>query len=202
MDTRQLKIAALSIAAAGVVLVAGVAGFRAATAPPVFLGTSFAAADPAPPIALTDHDGKAVTLADYRGESVLLFFGFTRCPDVCPLTLARLSGVLASMGDDAEKVRVLLVTVDPAHDSTHVLKAYVQGFGTRVTGLTGDSAALAAVYSGYGAYVAPGAGQAHGGMAHSSAVYGIDRKGRLRVVIPETANTQETKADVRTLADL
>ena len=201
MDTRQLKIVALSALAAGAVIVAGVAGFRWATADPVFLGTSFAA-EAAPPIALTDHDGKAVTLADYRGETVLLFFGFTRCPDVCPLTLARLSGVLASMGDDADDVRVLLVTVDPAADSTHVLKRYVEGFGPHVVGLTGDSASLAAVYRGYGAYVAPGAGQAHGGMAHSSAVYGIDRKGRLRVVIPETANTQETKADVRTLADL
>lgn len=200
MTPRAVKILALVALVAGVALV-GVVGFRMATAAPAFLGTSFEP-EPAPPIALTDHDGKAVTLDDYRGEAVLVFFGFTRCPDVCPLTLSRLSGVLASMGDDAEKVRVLLVTVDPAHDSTHVLKRYVQGFGPRVVGLTGDSAALAAVYRGYGAYVAPGAGAAHGGMAHSSPVYGIDRKGRLRVVIPETANTQETRADVRTLADL
>jgi protein SCO1/2 len=200
MDPRTLKILALSALAAGV-LVVGVVAFRMGTAEPAFLGTAFPP-EAAPPIALVDHDGKAVTLDDYRGQAVLLFFGFTRCPDVCPLTLSRLGGVLGSMGDDAEDVRVLLVTVDPAADSAHVLKGYLAHYGPRFTGLTGDSAALAAVYRGYGAYVSPGRGAAHGGMAHSSAVYGIDRKGRLRVVIPETANTQEVRADVRTLADL
>jgi len=218
-----------SLALAGAALIAVLAGFATVAVLPKaggrFHGTTYETVAPAADFRLTDHEGRPVTLESYRGKPVLLFFGYTHCPDVCPLTLAKLSRVLRALGDDARDVRVLLVTVDPARDTPAALKAYVARFGPRVSGLTGDSASLARAWEGYGAYVAPQpapaaatngahAGDAHGGhgaaarprtdaaVAHSGVIYGIDRKGNLQVVISDAATEEETRDDVRTLARL
>lgn len=211
--------------AAGLALVAGIAlvvmaGLRLrALQPPVFRGTPYEDQVPAPPLALVAHDGRQVTLDDFRGRPVLLFFGYTRCPDICPGTLARLSRLRSELGGPAEDAEILLVTMDPEVDTPAVLGEYVRRFGPRITGLTGDSAALAQAYAGYGATVLPpappsttGAHDAHAGHAaptapagrisHTSPVYGIDRTGRLRVIISEGATEAETRHDLRTLARL
>ncbi|HET6231668.1 MAG TPA: SCO family protein [Longimicrobiaceae bacterium] len=204
----RLRAVLAATAVAGVVLVGFSAARMRSLRQPAFHGTAQEQVLPATDFSLVDHEGRPVTLASYRGKAVLLFFGYTHCPDVCPLTLARLSGVLAGMGDDADGVRVLLVTLDPARDTPPVLAAYAKRFGPQVVGLTGDSASLEAVKHGYGAYTMPasegmpGHGGTHGQMGHSSAVYGIDREGRLRVIISDMATTAETRDDVRTLAGL
>ncbi len=202
-------------------VVAGVGGYAAwlaASAPPAFHGTTYDPVAPAPDFRLTDPSGRAVTLADYRGRPVLVFFGYTRCTDFCPLTLDRLSRAVRDLGPRAGGARIVLVTVDPANDTPPALARYVARFGGRVEGLTGDSAALAAAWRAYSVHVAPGASpaaMAHGGhhaspptaapapeVAHSGVVYGIDRRGDLRVVIPDGATAEETKDDVRSLARL
>lgn len=213
--------------AAGLALVAGIAlvvmaGLRLrALQPPVFHGTPYEDDMPAPALALAAHDGRQVTLDDFRGRPVLLFFGYTRCPDICPGTLARLSRLRRELAGPAEDTEILLVTLDPEVDTPAVLGEYVRGFGPRITGLTGDSAALARAYAGYGAAVLPPAAtaasahDAHAGhgehaasappagrISHTSPVYGIDRTGRLRVIISEGATEEETRDDLRTLARL
>lgn len=197
----------------GIALVAALAGFAAwqviPDPAPRFHGTTYDPVAPAADFRLVDQDGRPVTLASYRGHPVLLFFGYVHCPDVCPLTLAKLSRVLDRLEGDGEDVRVLLVTVDPARDTPAVLKAYVERFGRRISGLTGDSAAVVRAGSGYGVYAVPqpaGGHAGHGGgsgrIAHTGVVYGIDRAGMLRVVIPAGGAEEETLRDVRTLVRL
>jgi protein SCO1/2 len=193
------------------------AAWLAASARPAFHGTTYEPVAPAADFRLVDQDGRGATLADHRGRPVLVFFGYTRCPDYCPFTLDRLNRAVRELGPKAGGARILLVTVDPAHDTPAALKAYVSRFGGRVQGLTGDTAALAAAWRGYSVYVAPAApapaAAQHGhrrslpaavppALAHSGVVYGIDRDGNLRVVIPDGATVEETKDDIRALARL
>ena len=174
-----------------------------------FHGTTYEDTGPAPDFALTDHTGREVTLASFRGHPVLLFFGYTHCPDICPLTLARLQRSVRALGSRGEDVRVLLVTNDPARDTPPVLKAYVARFGPQVVGLTGDSASVARAMAGYGAYTLPSGAGAHGDHApktpaipHSAVVYGIDRQGRLQVVMSEGTKQEWLDDDVKALARL
>jgi protein SCO1/2 len=193
----------LVVAAAGTLAVgAGAAVAGGAFRGPTFHGTAFDPA-PAPAIRLMGTDGRPASLDDFKGRPVFVFFGYTHCPDVCPLTLSRLLVSLAAAGEEGRDARVLFVSVDPARDTPAVLAEYARRLGPQVVGVTGDSAALAAAQAGYGAYVVPAAPGAHAhAMAHSSAVYGIDRKGRLRVLISETRSRSEIQEDVRTLVRL
>ncbi|HYR10192.1 MAG TPA: SCO family protein [Longimicrobium sp.] len=194
------------------------AAFAAAPRPaPRFHGTTYTQVLPAAEFALTDHDGRPVSLRSYRGAPVLLFFGYTHCPDVCPLTLDKLTRALRTAGGSVKDVRILLVTLDPARDTPAALKTYASRFGPAVVGLTGDSAGLAKARQGYGAYItqapAQPAAHAHGAHAqptaaaalktvHPGAVYGIDRHGNLQVVISDAATPEQVVDDVRTLSRL
>jgi protein SCO1/2 len=169
---------------------------------PRFHGTAYPDAPPAASFTLTDHNGQSRSLADLRGQPVLLFFGFTHCPDVCPLTLARLSRVLQSMGSRGEQVRVLLVSVDPERDTPPVLARYVSQFGPQVTGLTGEADVLRQMRTQYGAYAEHGGGHGageHTDVMHTNAVYGIDRAGKLRVLIAPDGPEEQMRDDIRTL---
>ena len=194
---------ALVILAGGVLAVGGgaaVAGgmFR----PPVFRGTAYDPPAAAPPLDFTGSDGKPVSMAALRGHPVFVFFGYTHCPDVCPLTLSRIIASLQGAGSDGEDARVLFVTVDPARDTPAVMAEYTRRLGPQVIGAIGDSATLARAQAAYGAYVVPARPGEPTSMGHSSAVYGIDRKGRLRVLISEMRSTEEIRDDVRTLVGL
>lgn len=181
-----------------------------------FHGTTYEEVAPAADFALVDHDGRPVTLASFRGHPVLLFFGYTHCPDICPLTLARLQRSVRALGPRGDDVRILLVTNDPARDTPAVLREYLSRFGPNAMGLTGDSAAVARTMAGYGAYSMPPSAtpgpadeHAHGShaakpalLAHSAVVYGIDREGRLQVVFSEGAKQEWIDDDVRKLAAL
>ena len=92
---------------------------------------------------LTDHNGKPRTLADYRGKAVVMFFGYTQCPDVCPTTLSELAEAMKRLGADADRVQVLFVTVDPERDTQDLLSKYVPAFDPRFVGLYGDADATA-----------------------------------------------------------
>lgn len=206
----------VAVAAAVAILVATGVAVAPRTAP-AFHGTTYTEVAPAAQFSLVDEDGRHVSLDSYRGKPVLLFFGYTKCPDVCPMTLNKLTRAMKDAGGDARDIQVLLITLDPATDTPAALRRYTGHFGPAVVGLTGDSAALAGARQGYGAFVekvaaAPVASHgAHAGHAappaavksvHSSVVYGIDRRGNLQVVISDTATPDEVRDDVRTLAEL
>jgi protein SCO1/2 len=101
------------------------------------------------PFTMTDHNGRTVTEKDFAGKAMAIFAGFTYCPDVCPTTLARLSGLMDKLGPDADKLRVVLISVDPERDSPDVLKTYLTAFDPRFHGLTGTPDQLAAFAKGF-----------------------------------------------------
>ena len=104
------------------------------------------------PIALVDQDGRKVTEASFAGRPHLVFFGFTHCPDVCPTTLFRISEVLKAAGDRGRDLRAVFITVDPERDTPAALKDYLSSFDPRITGLTGDRAAVDAAVKAYRAF--------------------------------------------------
>jgi protein SCO1 len=143
-------------------------------------------------------DATAVKAEEYRGRVVVLYFGYTHCPDVCPATLANLSDVLARLGPEAEKVRVLFVTVDPARDSLPVLKRYAQAFAPQMDGLRGTPNQLADVARRYRvAYSVKTAPEYV--VTHTSAVFIFDEKGRARLVTLDTNDTGGLAEDVKRL---
>jgi protein SCO1/2 len=135
-------------------------------------------------------DGKQVTQQDFRGSVVLLYFGYTYCPDVCPLTLTNLGSVLDKLGKQASKVDVLFVTVDPNRDTLAILKRYTAAFGPQIVGLRGDQDELAALARRYRiAYsvTKPENGQPYA-VTHSAAIYAFDATGAARLLIPSMAS--------------
>ena len=142
-----------------------------------------------PALALTmtrASDGKAVTEADYRGKVVLLYFGYTFCPDVCPTTLSNIADLLTRLGTEASRVRVLFVTVDPQRDTLPVLAAYAENFGPGIEGLRGTPDQLAALARRYRILysVSPETGDHPYEVTHSSAIYVFDRTGAARLLVP------------------
>lgn len=135
---------------------------------------------------LTDDDGRPASAADFRGKVVLLYFGYTHCPDVCPLTLAHLYAALQKLGKPADDVRILFVSVDPARDTPAVLHAYVNAFDKHhgIVGLTGSASAIEALSKRYrsGFTREPAGNGGNYEVTHSSAIYVFDREGRARVL--------------------
>jgi protein SCO1/2 len=152
--------------------------------------------------ALTDHLGRKRLLADFRGKAVALYFGYTRCPDMCPTTMAMLGEALRKLGSDADAVQALFVTVDPKRDTPEVLAQYVPSFYPSLLGLYGDEAATARAAQEFKAYFHANPPDEHGfyTVDHSSHLYVIDPTGRLRLYIKTDAMTPESIAhDLRAL---
>ena len=131
------------------------------------------------PFRLTDQDGRTVTEQDFRGRPLLVFFGFTHCPDVCPITLFDMSQMLHALGPDAGRLGVLFITVDPERDTPAVLKDYLSSFDPHLRGLTGDQAAVDAALKAYRVY-AKKVPLKDGDytMDHTAVVYLMDKDGR------------------------
>ena len=122
---------------------AGLVAILTACGPDTFRATDITGAEFARAFELTGHDGKPRRLADFAGKVVVVFFGFTQCPDVCPTTMARLAATVKALGPDGDQVQVLFVTVDPERDTQPLLAQYVPAFDSRFIGLYGDAAATA-----------------------------------------------------------
>jgi protein SCO1 len=139
-------------------------------------------------------DGKTVTGADYKGKIVLLYFGYTNCPDVCPTTLLNLTTMFKSMGKSADDVRVLFVTVDPNRDTLPILKEYAQAFAPQIVGLRGTPDQLATLAKRY--RVSYSVTPAHDGkpyeVTHGAAVYVFNRAGDIKLLFTGLS-TQNTK---------
>lgn len=170
-------------------------------AAPPFIATDITGAAFGNRLQLTDHDGRVRRLEDFRGRVVLLFFGYTSCPDVCPTALARFAAALDRLGSDAARVQVLFVTLDPARDTPQKLKAYVQWFNPGFLGLYGDQAATDAAAQEFRIYYSRHeVGGALGySLDHSSGAYAFDPAGRLRLFVKDTETPDELAADLKRL---
>ncbi|MBU6427656.1 MAG: SCO family protein [Cyanobacteria bacterium REEB65] len=132
-------------------------------------------------------DGKRVTAANFRGHIVLLYFGYTHCPDVCPTTLANVVGLLDRLGPDAKPVRLLFVTVDPDRDTLPVITRYVAMFSPQIVGLRGTTDQIARLARRFRvAYSVAKASSGHAyEVSHSSSIYVFDRTGAARLLLPK-----------------
>jgi protein SCO1 len=151
---------------------------------------------------LDDQDGRPVTAGDYRGKIVLLYFGYTHCPDACPTTLTNLSEALRRLGPEASRVRVLFVTVDPARDTLPVMRRYVGAFGPQFVGLRGDDDALTTLSKRYriAYHREPPDRNGYYAVDHSSAVFIFDASGRARLLAEESDNPRTIAVDLHKLA--
>ena len=152
---------------------------------PKFKNVDITGADYARDFALTDHTGKLRTLADFRGKVVVIFFGYTRCPDVCPTTLVELKDVMQKLGPDADKVQVLFITLDPERDTQKVLAQYVPAFDARFLGLFGDAGTTQKTAKDFKVFSEKRAGSSPESYTidHTAASYAFDPKGRLRLFV-------------------
>jgi protein SCO1/2 len=146
-------------------------------------------------------DGATVHGKDFRGKVVLLYFGYTHCPDVCPTTLSLLSHAVKALGTSADQVRILFVSVDPARDTLAQLKTYAAAFGPEVVGLRGSADELEAVTKRYRVSYGYGKPDSRGAyeVSHSSAVYVFDREGEIRLLIGSTDNAPTITGDLQRL---
>jgi len=151
-------------------------------------------------LALTDHNGQRRTLADFRGKVVTVFFGFTHCPDVCPTTLGEMAVVMKELGNDAGRLQVLFVTVDPGRDTAEVLKRYVPAFHPSFLGLTGSAEDLARTAKEFKIFYQkqplPNGGYS---MDHSAGTYILDAQGRLRLFAQYGVGAPALLHDIRLL---
>jgi protein SCO1 len=167
---------------------------------PKFKNVDMTGAEYGKGFALTDHTGKPRTLEDFRGKVVVVFFGFTRCPDVCPTTMAEMKDVLAKLGPDADKVQVLFVTLDPERDTQQVLAQYVPAFDPRFLGLYGDSSTTLKTAKEFKVFFEkrPGATPDSYSIDHTAASYVFDPRGRLRLYVKHD-QISSLAEDIRTL---
>ena len=150
------------------------------------------------PFRLTDQNGKTVTDVDLKGKWSLIYFGYTHCPDACPSTLFDISEVLGKLGPDAERVSALFITIDPERDTPEQLKEYLSNFNPRLTGLTGDPAAITAVAKEYRVY-ARKVPTENGDytMDHTALVYLMDKDGRFVAPFNLKRTPEDAAADLR-----
>jgi protein SCO1/2 len=151
---------------------------------------------------LLDPDGKVRTLADFKGKAVVMFFGYTQCPDVCPTTLTEMQQVMTLLGPKSDKVQVLFVTVDPDRDTAAILKQYVPSFDSRFLGLRpADEVALEKVTKDFKIYYkkVPGSSPGSYTMDHSAGSYAFDPEGRLRLYIKHAQGPETLAHDLKEL---
>jgi protein SCO1 len=168
---------------------------------PSFKSTDITGADYGRQLALTGHDGRPRTLEDFRGKVVVLFFGFTQCPDVCPTTMLTMANVMKALGPQADGVQVLFVTLDPERDTPQVLGQYVPAFDPRFLGLYGDADATAKAAREFKVFFQKAEGRTGGSYSidHTAASYVIDRQGRLRLYVRHSQSEADIAADLRQL---
>ncbi|NJM32615.1 MAG: SCO family protein, partial [Limnobacter sp.] len=147
--------------------------------------------------------GKTVTLHDYQGKVVALFFGYTHCPDVCPVTLQQWAAIKEQLGEQGKRLQVLFVSVDPQRDTPELLRAYVPQFDPDFDALTGSEQALQPLLKGLKVVSekVEGSSPANYLMNHSSSVYVFDTHGRLRLLVRYNAELQPVVRDIQTLID-
>lgn len=168
---------------------------------PQFVNTDISEADYARDFALTDHAGKPRTMADFRGKAVVIFFGYTQCPDVCPTTMTGMAEALKLLGGDAAKVQVLFVTVDPERDTQQLLAQYVPVFNPSFLGLYADAQTIARTAQEFRVFYKkqPGSTPTTYTVDHSAGSYVYDPQGRLRLYIKHGEKPEVIANDLKLL---
>lgn len=170
--------------------------------PPQFRGVDITGVSWGSGFALTDFRGQRRTLGDFRGKAVMLTFGYTGCPDMCPTTLSLLAAAMRQMGADASQVQVLFVTVDPKRDTPQLLAQYLPAFYPSFLGLYGDQATTERTIAEFKVYAHANPPNEHGSYSvdHSGQVFAFDAAGRIRLLIrPDNATPESIARDLRTL---
>ena len=168
---------------------------------PQFSSIDLTGADYAKDFQLADHNGQLRSLKDFQGKVVVLFFGYTQCPDVCPTTMTELAQVKKLLGPDGDKLQVLFVTVDPERDTPQVLKGYMANFDPGFLALRGTPEQLAAMAKDFKVYYKKTEGKTPTsyGMDHSAASYVYDQQGRLRLYTRYGSGPQGLVSDLQLL---
>jgi protein SCO1/2 len=166
-----------------------------------FTNTDVTGLNYAKDFALTDHTGKPRTLADFKGKAVLMFFGYTQCPDVCPTTMAEMATVMQQLGPLADRVQVLFVTIDPERDTRELLSKYVPAFDPRFLGMYGDQAATAKVAKEFKVFYQKVPGKVAGSytMDHTAGSYVFDPQGRIRLFVRHGQGAEPIVHDLKIL---
>ena len=182
-------------------LLAGCDRFSASPAKPAFNAVDITGAEYGRELALSDADGKARTLADFKGKVTLVFFGYTQCPDVCPTTLAELAAVKRELGADGEHVQGVFVSVDPERDTPQILKAYMASFDPGFVALRGTLEQTQAAAREFKVFFAKVPGKSEGSYTvdHTAGTYIFDAQGRLRLFVRYGAGAEALRHDVKLL---
>lgn len=167
--------------------------------PHEFVGTVLSNPQPAPQFTLTADTGERVSLESYRGQVVLMYFGYTFCPDICPASLAELADAADLLGDKADEVQVVMVSVDPARDTPEALSEYMDYFDPSFVGLTGTDSEIRAVADAYGVFYQAEEGTAATGylVDHLASVFVIDKDGDWVELLNYGTTGDQIAADVK-----
>jgi protein SCO1/2 len=170
---------------------------------PSFKGIDITGADYARELSLTDPDGKRRSLAEFKGRVVVVFFGFTQCPDVCPTTMVELAAVKKQLGADGERVQGIFVTVDPERDTPELLKAYVDNFDAGFVALRGTPEETLAAAKRFKVFFAKVPGKTEGSYTidHTAGSYVFDPQGRVRLFTRHGTGPEALAHDLRLLLD-
>jgi len=186
-------------------LIAGLAGCDGktpgATAKPSFKGVDITGAEYARTLSLTDPDGQRRSLADFKGKVVVVFFGYTQCPDVCPTTMAELAEVKRQLGADGARVQGIFVTLDPERDTAVLLKAYVANFGPDIVGLRGTPEEIQAAAKEFKVFYnkVPGKTETSYTVDHTAGSYIFDAMGKVRLFTRYGSGAQALIDDLKLL---
>lgn len=169
--------------------------------PPRFNATELKGIDWGRELSLTGHDGKPYGLADFKGRAVVLFFGYTQCPDVCPITMGSMRELMVTLGSDAQRVQVLFVTVDPERDTRQLLAQYVPAFHPAFLGLYGDAAATAKAAAEFRIFYRrqPGSSPDSYTVDHTAGSYVLDPSGRPRLYFRHGETPERMAQDLKRL---
>ncbi len=195
MSGRFFRAAALALLAASIL--AGCSGSKK------WDTTNITGVMPNLKFTLTDENGTTVHADNWRGKVKLLYFGYTHCPDICPLTLADIARALRSLGKQADQVRVLFVSVDPKRDTPAVLKTYAHAFGPQFVGLTGTQDQLLALTARYRVSYSYDNPDVDGNYTvnHGAAIYVFDKTGRVRLLMSRSDKSAAIAHDLKQLLD-
>ena len=192
--------AALGLAAAAL-LAACDGKLLGAADKPSFKGIDITGAEYARSLRLTDADGQPRSLTDFKGKVVVVFFGYTQCPDVCPTTMAELAEVKRSLGAEGAKVQGVFVSVDPERDTADLLKAYLGNFGPDMVGLRGSADEVKAAAREFKVFYAkvPGKTESSYTVDHTAGSYVFDTQGRVRLFTRYGSGAQALADDIKRL---
>ena len=187
--------------AALVALVAATLAACSAEQKPAFKGIDITGAEYARQLALPDASGKPRTLDDFKGKVVVVFFGFTQCPDVCPTTLAEIAEIKQKLGADGAKVQAVFVTVDPERDTPEIVGAYVAAFGTDFIALRGTLEQTTAAAKEFKVFFAKVPGKTAGSytLDHTAGSFVFDPKGKVRLFVRQGGGVDAMAGDIKLL---